>query len=424
MAYTNDGGGGSVGSWRTEPTPVMPMVCFAPHDWSRYSLDAIWSMLHGQNRANGQIAAEMWRKMAELCEIESTQLELALGRLEQHWPATQEAARMFQQWGADLVKAMRGTSFAARVNGPTVENITEEINAARDKIANLQGEAVKYVSMEQAGGSNGFGIAHVWNVGSELFSGDGFHPFTGWRDTLNQDAQEVMFDLERKVETYSQRLLGDVPYEPALSSGGVEVWPPPGSGPSGGGGGGTQLPSVSWTPPAPPAGWDPAAGGDLPGGGASVDPTLDGDTVLDGGPSPTGGGGPGPLGGPGGGWAGSFVDTPGGRALAPGGLIGVPGAMGSGAGGVGTPGGPAGPGGPGVAGRPGGAGSGMMPFMPPMAGARPGVGGAPTAVGAKGRRRRGLKSVFEVPEGQPAVIRPSEEPPEHDPGPGVIGIDR
>jgi hypothetical protein len=62
----------------------------------------------------------------------------------------------------------------------------------------------------------------------------------------------------------------------------------------------------------------------------------------------------------------------------------------------------------------------MVPFMPPMAPGRPGVAGA----SAPGKRRRGLKSVFEVPEGQPAVIRPADEPVEHDPGPGVIGIDR
>jgi hypothetical protein len=64
-----------------------------------------------------------------------------------------------------------------------------------------------------------------------------------------------------------------------------------------------------------------------------------------------------------------------------------------------------------------------MPMVPPMIAGQSGSRGATAA--ATGRRgRRGLPSVFETPEGPPAVIRPAEEPEDHDPGPGVIGIDR
>ncbi len=47
------------------------------------------------------------------------------------------------------------------------------------------------------------------------------------------------------------------------------------------------------------------------------------------------------------------------------------------------------------------------------------------AAGATSRKtRRGQRSAFEAPEGPPAVIEPPDEPADHDPGPGVIGIDR
>lgn len=56
-------------------------------------------------------------------------------------------------------------------------------------------------------------------------------------------------------------------------------------------------------------------------------------------------------------------------------------------------------------------------FMPPI------MSGA--AAGGGERKRRTLaESIWHVPTGGPAVIAPAYEPSVHDPGPGVIGIDR
>jgi hypothetical protein len=56
------------------------------------------------------------------------------------------------------------------------------------------------------------------------------------------------------------------------------------------------------------------------------------------------------------------------------------------------------------------------------------TGGGATGVVAKGAgrrraRRRTVPGIFEVVQGGPEVILPSEEPGDHDPGPNVFGID-
>src|SRR5262249_61192774 len=56
-------------------------------------------------------------------------------------------------------------------------------------------------------------------------------------------------------------------------------------------------------------------------------------------------------------------------------------------------------------------------LMPPM------IAGGATSSGQRVRRRL-AQSIWEIPTGGPAVLTPSYEPDLHDPGPGVIGIDR
>jgi hypothetical protein len=112
-------------------------------------------------------------------------------------------------------------------------------------------------------------------------------------------------------------------------------------------------------------------------------------------------------------WSGSgstsFVDTPVGRVLAPGGVIGSP------------------------------AGdadalprserlstttnTGMVPVLPPMTANQQSAEALAGSTSIR-RTRPGRNSFFRVPAALPAVITPPEEPGSHDPGPGVIGIDR
>jgi hypothetical protein len=72
----------------------------------------------------------------------------------------------------------------------------------------------------------------------------------------------------------------------------------------------------------------------------------------------------------------------------------------------------------------------MAPMVPPMSG-RPGAGTSglsPAGRPGRGKRRNTFHidpdDPWSVPEGGPAVLEPLPEPTEHDPGPGVIGLDR
>jgi hypothetical protein len=58
-----------------------------------------------------------------------------------------------------------------------------------------------------------------------------------------------------------------------------------------------------------------------------------------------------------------------------------------------------------------------------IGGKPPGRGGLPVAAASR-RRRRDDDDGWAVASGVPGVLAPDPEPDQHDPGPGVIGIDR
>jgi hypothetical protein len=411
-------------------------VCPVPHDWSRYSLDQIAAMLRRQSPEAGQAAVTMWTAIETLCQELADRLRKALKDLEARWPTGQQAADAFQMWGASLARAMDDTAETARRNRPVAANLNEEINRARARIDELMSQRARYQELEQSRGSL---IANAAHVGNELLDGD--LDFTGWRSALDRDAREVMASLEQKIYNYASDLYADRLYEPPVGPVRDMLDVRPGDGltsigvadgflHSSGGWSGVWEPSDSSTmsgrSPVPAS--EPA----LPrGSGPDGNPTPvtgsgpGGDTVLDGlVPGPGSGAAGAPPTGPGG----AFLDTPWGRVLAPGGVIGAPVTGGIGVGP--TPGGPNSATAPAAAGLVSTTGSatraaggpGLVPLVPPMV---PGRAGSGTASSTGGRRSRpGLPGVFDTPEGPPGVIQPPAEPAEHHPGPGVIGIDR
>jgi hypothetical protein len=251
-----------------------------------------------------------------------------------------------------------------------------------------------------------------------------------WRTELNQKAQQHMHELDAAVFPYQSRMRAPRPWDPPAM--GDDSDPLGGSGDAAGGSGGGGAsgnggsagpPSI---PPVPPL--DHISAGSGPAGGSSAPATG---PVLSGGPGPGRGSAPGPVDAPigagpqvGPGPSGSlWVDTPAGRALRAGAVIGMP------------------P--PPTTGSPDGAGTrtgGRQPGRPSAAavsgepvgsGERGGGGmlGAPYGGGMRPRqdRRGGRRSEpyveWKVREGLPPVLEPGPEPT-HDPGPGVIGIDR
>jgi hypothetical protein len=256
----------------------------------------------------------------------------------------------------------------------------------RRKVAELMTEAQEYELVEaQAGRPAADDLFYSRYVGGHA---PPFGVTIPWQTGLDRIAQQMLAHLEAAIDSHAGRIALDMPYEP-------------------------QSPGEFYRKPMPDhdATRDGQSLGSLGGTlGWPDEPVLDGglrpQAAFDGDQSV------GAVPGDGGGWAGerSFVDTPAGRVLPPGGVIGAPGPATS------VP-----PGGLGSA-RPTG-GSGMVPMVPPLGPSQPGSLASSASPPGK-RARRGLPSVFQVPEGPPAVLLPSQEPTVHDPGPGVIGIDQ
>jgi hypothetical protein len=363
-------------------TKRLGRVTARPADWSRYGLGWIWLMLEPESRASGQITADMWARMRRLCAEEADLVEQALQQLAQRWPLTQPAAVAFQELGAHLVAAMRATSENAVWNGNVVDVITTQLAKARGVVAGLMEEAAEYREIEAR---QGIEAADRLYATRRHLAGT---PVSWWRG-LDAEAQEVAAHAEKVVDDLHPLIKTDDPFE---FSGGRFSAPPP-------------------TPPIRGGSRGPAG---HTGQSHNWDaPEVGGRTVLDGVPSLPAPPIAGSTTGTGAGRSdGSFVDTPAGRVLGPGGVIGAPArdakTLSATASGLGAPARPF-------------AAAAPLPMMPPMI-----MGQAtapePSGQAAVRRRRSGLPSVFEATPGPPPVIRPPDEPV-HDPGPGVFGID-
>jgi hypothetical protein len=382
----------------------------APHDWSRYSLSQIWVMLAPQSQADGHVGALMWQQVEDMCRDQADQLETALAKLRGAWPVTQAAAAKFQDWTAKWVAAMRSTSENAKTNGPIIDAIVHEIDAARNKVGALMDDAARYEKL-------GSPLADMTYVTDQAVHGD--WSLTGWREGLNQQARDIMANLEQKISTYAGGIGMEHPFTPLADpfelpnpsasewTGGPNIWRPSFTAvdgyAAGSGGEADQMPGAP--------GGSATPGSDISSDSRAVDASS-GYTLLASAPVLDSLTGP-----PSGSWAvgvgpgGSFVDTPAGRVLAPGGLISAPlgsvSAIGSAAATIAAT-------------------SGMTPVVPPITsgpGASGTSGAATKGAGKRRGRRRTVPNIFEVGLGGPDVILPSDEPDDHDPGPNVFGID-
>jgi len=367
-------------------------------------------MLYPQSRAHGQVAVQMWNQVHELCRIEANKIEAALAKLQEAWPTTQEAAAAFQTWAARWVTAMRATAENARINGPIIDAITHEIDAARDKVAALVDEALEYERMGETQAEIAYYAKHAVH---------GDWAVTGWREGLNRQARDIMANMELQVATYASGFAMEQPFMPDVRDGfePVEPYQVPELPMAWPGVGGSSLPqfadAAGFSPDDVDSSVQASDESTVDGSSGVVNDAGSGDTILDGANTiaidpmigqPIGAwpGGVGP--------GGSFVDTPAGRVLAPGGVLGP--ALGNRATG-------------GLAGAPAAVRAGMMPMVPPiMGGQPPATPGNTRSAGKRRSRKRSVPSIFEVGQGGPDVILPAEEPDEFDPGPNVFGIDR
>jgi hypothetical protein len=409
-------------------------------NWGRYTLDEIWHMVSTEDSHVTDAQVGAWRRMAELCVEQADQLERATKQLLQRWPARPgSASEAFTHQVTSLVASMRQTARAATANQQPLLNITNALTTARYEIGALVETWQHYALIEQQltpQPTPSPGQTPIPPASPGLQP-----PPQDWRAELQQQARTIMTRTDTTIGTEATQIQKPTPY---VFSPIFETTNPldPGTGGGGGGGsvgagrmGGSVGISGSSQHTFVPTHPQFSSGVGLPpltdGSGAHGDA----DPILSGGPHPGPSaigppGTPAVNGGPPSGGSTSFITTPYGTVLAPGGTIGVrasaPVAQTSGR----APGATAETKtGAGVPGRAGSQGAMPMAPMVPPRGGRPSRSSLPP-VGRLGRGGRNRQShadpddPWAVAEGGPAILEPPPEPTEHDPGPGVIGLNR
>ena len=455
-------------------------------NWAAYDLPQLWSFLQYENPDPSFDQAGAWRKTAELIDYYRSELKMKRDELATKWPPERSpAAQVFVQYADELLSSMDKTAAQAYDNGQAVSGITLALADAKQKISDLNEQWQDYQQKEQ---SFVVSAAKVVHAGSLVgVPSDWQQQLKNEAATVMHATDTAVFQYTGQMQVPEQYEPkpgkgggGTTPLSPGGTDSGVQG--------SAGVGGSSRAPAIPPPPPTPPgpvlAGGPPTATLPPPAGTLPVEPPVGrvlapstGPTVLPvfpgipGGPGmPNGPVAPGRLVGP----------TIPGRLAEPGRLPvsgepvpsrpSMPGKAFLGRGSLPTEGLPGRPGMPGVGEavphgapvRPG-----EMPMAPmggaggrpnaasPRTGAAPGrrvnpVGGV---VGGRGgesfttksghmitigpRRSRQDRSERRVGEqgfdpdnpwavavGVPPVIEPAPEPEHHDPGPGVIGIDR
>jgi hypothetical protein len=363
--------------------------------WDVYGLDQIWEMLRDEDGIDSFRQVTAWYRMAHLCTDQADQLEKALGQLMVKWPPNPgSAAQAFKLQVEDLILSMRDSAAAAKANEGPLIRITSLISDAKDAILELKQQRTANTKAESEWiEQNQFRFAPI--LPSQ------FEP--GWQDAIDRRARDIMFATDQAIGKAAADFRAPTPFalmgDPSETTASVNLGDQNSRPPR-------LVPTPVFDPPTPmlienerigPA----AANGD------SSDLTLDGDLLRTPGQEV--------LGGPN---AGSFVNTPAGRVLAPGGVIG--------SGGNSTvertnvvAGGAAADPGHGTTNIPG-----IM--APPIGRGMIGQGarGSATKSGGRKRRRSDPDDPWVAPEGGPSILESRPEPDFFDPGPNVIGIDR
>jgi hypothetical protein len=399
-----------------------------PTGYAGYTLEQLWEIVRHETGATSEVQYDAWRRMAQICNDQADQLDAAVARLAEHWPAHPgSASEAFGLWIRSLTDSMRRSAAGALDARQAIMSITTQLSVARGEIAGLMGDRSRYERDEQL-----MVPQPTPSPGETPRPVATSAPPDGWRQMLTERARQTMAAADKAVTTYA----GSLP-NMAVDVGRIHVSDPFDPVPSTGGGSGSmRLPYIPMPPlPSPPV----VSSGDV------VLPDPRDAPVLSGGPAP-------PL------PAANLGSTPppapsqstpptphvplgvlpvgtigpSGHVRGPAGvsapLPGRAGTPGHGAAPAGSP--PSTGAGAGKAG-PGAHAAGMMPMAPivPPAGGG-GSGGARAVPGGRSvtpgmrRRRNDPDDPWAVKEGAPAVLEPAAEPASFDPGPGVIGLDR
>jgi hypothetical protein len=390
-------------------------------NWDQYRLEDIWAMVSGEIDKRNWDQIRSWRIMATLCQHHADRLRTAAEALAQRWsPGTSPAAAEFTGLVGKTIQSMTEASTCAEANANAIERIMSALLDAHVKIKELLDQRLE-VTAELTS-----------YIGTPAWDADYYHEAARKVMMLTDVAiAEAHADLRKPPDPVNFRGAPPSPVgQPNLGPAGGEVPPLP-----------IATPPVAIGTPALP-------GHSLPQSShASSDPVLSGlpasfratggwttaDISAAGGLGDVGLGdvGPGDL-------------VAGAPMVGPGGVIGA--AVGRGPAGTGSTTATRGPAAVarattsgGAAATSGGRGAGpgagvpFVPVAPPVGrhggvrtnpvGGMIGTHGHAVTIG-RGRRHSDPDDPWAVQDAGPGVLLPPPEPEHHDPGPGVIGIDR
>ncbi len=423
--------------------------------WASYSLPELVGFLAYENDDLSWAQVSTWQKTSELLDYYRVELGRKRDKLAARWPPERSpAAKVFIDFVDGMLRSMEQTSAEAYETSQGVAGITGALAEAKNTIDDLHRRWREYENREK---SPLVSLVDAFPGGSSLTGVP-----TDWKRQLKAEATEVMYAADAAVLAYTGQVKVPTLFEPR--GGGTDPGTdlPIGGGSSGSGaspGGKSSRVPVIQAPPPPPD-RPTLAGGFAPDRHRTAPPA----------PPPA---------------RSYFVDAPAVRALAPGGTIPpdalpplgwagpgptVPGqrpirgpeiptgtpperaGMPPGRAGMPTTGEPTPRGGlpmaplGGVAGRPSsavGQGTAATRRINPVGGVIGGRGGESfrmssghtvtigprpadqhRAKGRAGPPEFDPDNPWAVAEGVAPIIEPAPEPRYHDPGPGVIGIDR
>ena len=372
-------------------------------DWSGYDVPKLASFLD-EDLSAAWSQVRTWGQTYDLVSRHVEVLRRTRGALAAAWPPERsQAAQAFFSVLDELIASMDEMQGMAVTNGASLHGILTSLGDTKRTVDALH---------EQ------------WKVVDAVESAKGEYYDPSSLDELNQQAQARMRTNDEAVIEYYPYLSVPTPYTPPHPRREKTTGPMKGpDGPTPIGGKPSSGPT-SRPPAIPPVAPLASSGTSTSGPTLSAAPraSLQGESAVHSGRQDSSSArdwsqvsaGAGLLDPSNRSW---FVETSSGRALRPGGVIGGPSAEPSVV--------------PGQQGTRQESGAGASVQEEPGRGINPvgGVLGGPLASGIQGDRRSRVgrlppETEWEVRTGVPPVLLPPPEPTKHDPGPGVIGIDR